>query len=146
MNASTYTNDDSQPETYTDDAPQPISWSAKGWRVLASMIENAEPVTMEIWFVDRRLLYFQFLAEAQRRPASNPQVVGVVATMGMPVYEWHMDAFDPETETIARPDEGPEEQRQLREEHGYERVWPWIVAVPGVWARMSDGTWKRLMS
>lgn len=111
---------------------------------MIALLEPRGPIPTEIWFVDCRDKCYQFLnmfPDHAETSVNKVHGVGYVGRTfyGLPVVEWYMDAFDPETETIAKADEA------LAAIEGYERVWPWFVVFPGVWVRYSDGSAKRLV-
>lgn len=140
--------------TATDAEPEP-SLSLDELRRVADELLAMGPAPTAVWFVDCPDTYRAFL---DRLTEMNPPVAQLpalasdlaahipLAVHGIPVVEWQMLYFDPATETIARPDEGPAERAWLVETFGYKRIWPWFVALPGVWVQMSDGSARRSRS
>lgn len=108
------------------------------------------PFPTELWFVDCQEHYQAFVKSLPVTPVTHATLGAgqthftVPSLASMPVIEWYMRYFEPDNETIARKDEGPDERQRLRDEYGYEQVWPWFCAIPGIWVRMNDGSAKRL--
>lgn len=127
---------------------QPENEETLGWEQLSAVIKQfrlREPHITAIWCIDRPAEYEQLAAQLPQveSGAEHPSPLGF-APLPLPridLHDWRTEAFDPRTEVIASPLDG-DVAALLRRGNMEKMVWPWVCAIPGVWAHLSDGRYQ----